>query len=520
MTRFSAALVAATLLTSCLPVYAVPEPNTVGYSFSKRHLGKEEASQYKKRNLRKRADGTVQATIDNGLVLYLINVTVGTPGQPFSLQLDTGSSDLWFPSENANVCQQDANNCPFGTFSARDSSSLHVYNDLPEFQIEYVDGTQVQGQFISDVLNIGSTKLTNVTMAAATSLNELGVGIMGVGFDFGEASAQLSGFTYPNVINVLQSEGFINRRAYSLWLDDITSNTGSILFGGVDTSKYHGDLVALPIQPDSRTNQIESFTVAWTGLTVSGSGNKADMSPQQPTAAILDSGSTIMLLPDDIANNILSGVGASIDRQYGAVVPCNLGNDDLSFNFEFGGSGGAKINISVAEFVTPIFLEDGSIATLTDGSQACTFGVQGAGDNPIIFGDTFLRAAYVVYDLENQVIGLAQTNFDAGNPDVQAFDASASGIPGVTSTATVAASQTFTGVPRETAETGASGSVQATGGSATFQLSATGGSGAAATSSGVAAGDVRPLITISGTSILAGFVVLAGVVFGGGLMLV
>ena len=144
---------------------------------------------------------------------------------------------------------------------------------------------------------------------------------MGIGFAFGESGVQTANFQYPNIIDVLQSEGFINRRAYSLWLDDIESLTGSVLFGGIDTDKYHGNLVGLPIQPDSRTGQIESFSVAWTGLTITGSGNNADLSPQQPTAAILDSGSTIMLLPDEIANNILKGVGAVTDQTYGGVVP-------------------------------------------------------------------------------------------------------------------------------------------------------------------------------------------------------
>ena len=517
MARLAALLAVTAILSFLTPLLAVPEPNTVGFSFSKRKVDAREAPHLARRQTK----GTVQAGLDNGIVLYLINVTVGTPPQPFSLQLDTGSSDIWFPAIQADVCQQDVRQCPFGTFDPQASSSLHIYDSLPEFQIEYVDGTQIAGEYISDVLNIGTTRLTNMTMAAATQLNAIGIGIMGVGFDFGESGVQTSNFQYPNVIDVLQSEGFINRRAYSLWLDDLQSFTGNILFGGIDPDKYHGNLVGLPIQPDSRTNQIESFSVAWTGLMVTGSSNNADLSPQQPTAAILDSGSTIMLLPDDIANNILNGVGASMDQTYGAVVPCDLSNDDLTFSFTFGGQGGAMVNISVSEFCTPIYLQDGSIAQLEDGKEACTFGVQAAQGNPIILGDTFLRSAYVVYDLENQVIGLAQTNFNAksGGGNVQALASGSGGIPGVSSTATVAAEQTFSGIPRVTEGTGAAGTgqVQQTGGSATFQLSATGSPGSSATSSGAANPSLKPAAVEKQSLVVMG-VVLASLLFGGGFL--
>ena len=519
MAPFSAALLVATcLLSSLTPVLAVPEPNTVGFTFTKRHVKAQDAPHL----ARRQTSGTVKAGLDNYLVLYSINVTVGTPPQSFALQLDTGSSDIWFPTDNADICVSQPEYCPFGTYNADQSTSVVIDQSLPEFEIEYVDGTQISGTYIRDVLNIGSTKLTNMTMAAATKLNSIGQGIMGISFAFAESGVQTSNFQYPSVMDVLQSEGFINRKAYSLWLDDIASATGSILFGGVDTDKYHGDLVGLPIQPDSRTGQVESFSVAWTGLTISGSGNNVDMSPQQATAAILDSGSTIMLLPDDIANNLIKGVGAEVLPNYGAVVACELANDDLTFSFGFGGQGGAMVNISVSEFLTPIYFRDGSVGQLDNGKEACTFGVQAAAGNPVILGDTFLRSAYVVYDLENQVIGLAQTNFDAtsGSGNVKVFPSGSGGIPGVSSTATAAAQQTFTGVPRVTAAESASATLQGSGGSATFQLSATGtgGSGSSATSGGAANPRLKPA-TVGSQSLIVLSVVLASLVFGCGLMI-
>ncbi|EXJ95622.1 hypothetical protein A1O1_00744 [Capronia coronata CBS 617.96] len=525
---------AAWLLASISPVIATPGPGTVGFNFEKRRVS---AHEYPR--LSRRQSKTVSAALDNEILLYLINVTVGTPGQPFSLQLDTGSSDIWFPAVNADICEQDIQNCALGTYDYT-KSSTYADPNLPEFQIQYVDGSQVAGAYISDVLNIGDTKLTNMTMAAALTANTRGLGIMGIGFELGEAGFLMDGLQYPNVIGVLKNEGHINTWAYSLWLDDLEANTGNILFGGVDTSKYHGDLVSLPIQLDSQTGTISSMTVAWTGLTVTGGGQTSNLSPSTPQAAILDSGTTYLLLPDEIANNVFNGVGVLTDPSYGNVVPCSLADDDLTFSFQFGGQSGPIVNVSLSEFVTPLLTTDRSQPTFRNGDAACAFAIEAAGDNPILFGDAFLRSAYVVYDLENQEIGIAQTDFNAGKSNIQAFQES-SGIPNVVSTATVASVvQTFTGVPRVTeASATVTGEIgPASSRSATFNLTPTSGSssgsssssggsgggssetgGSSSSSSSSAANANLRASPVEAASIVAGCAVAVGFLFGGSLML-
>ncbi|RMZ84158.1 hypothetical protein DV738_g787, partial [Chaetothyriales sp. CBS 135597] len=452
------------------PATLAASPGTVGFTFERRRTSAQDAP-----SLVRRQSNTVLSGLSNELMLYLINVTVGTPAQSFSLQLDTGSSDIWFPANSARICRE-SEGCPLGTYD-RESSTSYSDPNLPEFQIQYVDGTEIEGDYISDVLRIGSTTLTNVTMAEATKLNAQGIGIMGVGFTSGESAAQSEGFTYPNVVDVLKNEGFINRKAYSLWLDSLDSNTGSLLFGGVDSSKYTGDLVALPIQLDSQTNSISSFTVAWTGLTLTGSGNNVDLSPSDPQAAILDSGTTDTLLPDDIANSIFNGVGVTTDPTYGNVIPCKVGKDDLTFAFSFGGAKKANVKVSLSEFVTPLLTSDGSTPTFDNGDDACSFAIEAAGSNPILFGDSFLRSAYVVYDLDSKQVALAQTNFDASesNGKVEAFSSGTKGIPGASTTLSGASvAQTFSGYPQisEAATATESGSLgEGTSRSATFQLS-------------------------------------------------
>src|SRR6266487_4464949 len=38
---------------------------------------------------------------------YYATVSIGTPGQSISLQIDTGSSDVWVPSSTAMLCAKD-----------------------------------------------------------------------------------------------------------------------------------------------------------------------------------------------------------------------------------------------------------------------------------------------------------------------------------------------------------------------------------------------------------------------------
>jgi Eukaryotic aspartyl protease len=551
---FRSTLLAATALFTFAPsvTATASTPGVVGFEFTKSKVLARDFP-----HLARRQSNTVQAGLDNALVLYAINVslpicangrklssaprfskieflcfytqvTVGTPPQPFALQLDTGSSDIWFPDSSAPLCQE--GQCIVGAYDITASSTVDNLN-VP-FQISYVDGTNIEGNYITDVLNIGSTKLTNMTMASASQLRAPAVGIMGIGYQAGESISQdiaagLGGSLYPNVINVLKDQGHINQLAYSLWLNDLDSNTGSILFGGVDTAKYHGDLTALPVQVDSQSGGLTSFTVAWTGLSFTSGGKTSDLSPSAAVPAILDSGTTNLLLPDDIANQVLNGLGIITDVNYGNVVNCDLLNDAGTFSFAFGGKGGPTVNVSLSEFGFPLTNTDGSAATFTDGTPACQFGIEAAGQAPILFGDAFLRSAYVVYDLEENSIGLAQTKFNVTDSNVKAFPSSG-GIPGASTTVSaVTVTQTNTNrVLPSSIQTNPTG-IFGTSRSATFVLgtatgtsgSSAGGGGGSSSSSSSAAAPGLGASAFEPSTMIAGVVALASFLFGGGLMI-
>jgi hypothetical protein len=449
--------------------------------------------------LHKRA-GTIAVGLGNAQTLYFVNTTVGTPGQAVQMQLDTGSSDVWMTDSTATFCQQNQYNCQGGTFNPSSSSTYDALSTI--FNITYVDGTGSTGNYFKDTIRIGGSTITNQQLGLATDTT-IGTGIIGVGFAADEAVCNVAGPcpSYPTIVDNMVSQGLINSHAYSLWLDDYQASTGSILFGGVDSTRYIAPLITLPIERDEYSGTYSSFSVAFTGLTVTRPGQSTTLTPSGYTQqAILDSGTSLTLMPDDLFSDLAQQVGATYNKQVGIyVADCTVANVNASFDFSFGGSGGPVIRVPINEYVVPLIDTNGNQATFSNGKAACEFGMQPAQGDPILFGDTFLRSAYVVYDLDNNEISMANTNFNAtGNGNVQAIPSGTSGAPGVSATATGGlAGATYTSNPylggSQGTATGGVAGVSATGTGALLTQSISGGSAsgtAAASSQGVAAGNV------------------------------
>jgi hypothetical protein len=209
-------LLALSAAAALLPWTTFASPKVFGLDVVKQR----NALPYTSRPLQRR--GTVTASIGNGEILYYVNVTIGTPPQSFALQLDTGSSDIWVPSVNSDVCQQ-SDRCQIA--GAFDETASSTFNDVAPgaFNISYVDGSGITGDYFEDTFTIGKTSLKKMTMGLATSASR-SLGIMGIGYRAGEAIAdQMPGSDYPNVINELKIQGFINSLGYSLWLNDLST---------------------------------------------------------------------------------------------------------------------------------------------------------------------------------------------------------------------------------------------------------------------------------------------------------
>jgi hypothetical protein len=263
-------------------------------------------------------------------------------------------------------------------------------------------------------------------------------GLIGVGYINDEASLGTTRSTYPNLPVVLQQEKLINTVAYSLYLNDLDASTGSILFGGIDTGKYHGELTKINIIASDNSKTFSEFAVElYSVAATSPTGTDTLSTSQSSLVAVLDSGTTLTYLPQDMAEEAWKEVGASYDDSFGlAVVPCSVRDINGFFSFTFAGPQGPQVNVTLSELVLDLFsggpapkFESGP----NQGQSVCEFGIQNTTGSPYLLGDTFLRSAYVVYDLVNNEIAIAPTDFNSTQTNVVAFQSSGAPIPSATS---------------------------------------------------------------------------------------
>ena len=389
------------------------------------------------RNRRHKRTSAISETLDNEQTLYFANVTMGTPAQTLRLHIDTGSSDLWCNVANSQLCESAVDECSAsGTYNPAASSTYKFLNS--DFNISYVDGSGALGDYVTDTLSIGGQTLAGFQFGVGLESSSA-EGVLGIGYPSNEIQVnRLNEKPYPNLPQAMVNTGLIESNAFSLWLNDLEANTGQLLFGGIDTAKFTGALSTVPIVQELGT--FIEFIVALTDLNLTSSGSNSNApssksfstSSSLPAPVLLDSGSSLCYLPDDITEDIYNEVNAVLDSQAGvAYVPCSMANDpSATLDFSFSG---ATVSVPFNELVLEVNPSSGGgQPTFQDGVAACVFGIAPAAGSTPVLGDTFLRSAYVVYDLANNEISLAQTNFNAVNDDIRQIGTGSNGVPGAT----------------------------------------------------------------------------------------
>lgn len=223
--------------------------------------------------------------------------------------------------------------------------------------------------------------------------------------------------------------------------NDLDAKSGTILFGGIDSEKFFGNLTTLPLLPDaqSRTNSITSYTVHLEGLDVDG----VKLSSLD-AGAVLDSGSTLTLLPDSQARDLFAHFGVKTITEFPSpLIDCAYRGSKgkgTTFKFKFNGK---TIKVPVDEMAIDVFpdniqkaLKNSRYASQFSGwENVCLFGVGSAysfgvkSDKFALLGDTFLRSAYVVYDMANLQLGIAQANTNTDKSNVIEIKKNAKDLP-------------------------------------------------------------------------------------------
>ena len=362
---------------------------------------------------------------------YTTNISIGTPPQDLRFRVDTGSSDLWTNTGSSRICSLRQDPCSIsGVYNANSSSTYEFVSD--DFSVSYVDGSGASGDYVTDTVSIGGQSLDSLQFGIGYQ-SESPAGILGLGYTAGEAQVNRNNErSYPNLPQALVDARLIRSNAYSLWLDDLRSSTGSILFGGVDTDKYSGSLQTLPIQQTQ--GQYVQFLISISAMSFERNGNLQNLTTALPTAAILDSGSSLTYLPDSLTNDIYNAFNVRYSRrQENALCNCNLANENITLDFTFTSP---IISVPIQELVIDPNIDPSEQGVVREkrqlrngGSSTCLFGIAPSGGTLAILGDTFLRSAYVVYDLENNQISLAQTNFNSTTSNVREIGTGSNSVP-------------------------------------------------------------------------------------------
>lgn len=366
-----------------------------------------------------------------------------------------GSADLWIPS---TACP--ASNCPFSRFNSASSSTFKSLNK--PFGIQYGIGS-VNGTYATDTVTVGGATIPNQQFGLASITQDIlqphtpvgndsstnteqveANGILGMGYpSLTQANSQGEGAYNPFVFN-LAAQGIIKEPVFSIFLNSIakTGWAGEITFGGIDTTKFDGDLNYLPVASltsksstmSGGNNSSNAGYYYWMvygqglGVTNSNKGSNPSWKLREVGAYILDTGTTLTYLPTSVATEIVTAFagpkGFVLDKQSGVfIVDCATSKSPARFELVMSQSSKVSSNplvLSVPAFELVIPIDTTNVDTAT----MCMFGIAplggsgGIGANMYLIGDSVLRSAYMVFDMGQNRVGLAATKGIGGTVGV------------------------------------------------------------------------------------------------------
>ena len=181
-----------------------------------------------------------QSILPTTLIDYC-EIGIGTPSQNFKVVLDTGSSNLWVPSDS---CSSTA--CLLHSRYVSCSSSTHRQNGS---SFEIVQGSNTLEGFVSqDVLKIGDIEVQQQDFAEITSDPGIAFafsrfnGILGLGFNTISVN-----HIVPPLYNMM-NKGLLNEPLVSFYLSSADGVESEVTFGGVNGERYTGNITELPVR--------------------------------------------------------------------------------------------------------------------------------------------------------------------------------------------------------------------------------------------------------------------------------
>lgn len=312
---------------------------------------------------------------------YFSDIAIGTPKQEFKVVLDTGSSNLWVPSQDCGSIA-----CYLHSKYDHSESSTYVKNGS-SFEIKYGSG-ELSGYVSEDTMYIGDLKIKHQGFAEATSEPGLAFafgrfdGILGLGYD----TIAVNGIV-PPFYNMLDQD-LLDEPVFSFYLGN-TNEEGDdsvAIFGGVSKEHYTGDMTMIPLRRKAYW-EVDLDAISFGKETAELDG----------TGVILDTGTSLIALPSTLAELLNKEIGAKkgFNGQYSVECEKRDSLPDLTFTLT-----GHNFSITAYDYILEV---QGSCISAFMG-----FDIPEPAGPLAILGDAFLRKWYSVYDLGNNAVGLAK----------------------------------------------------------------------------------------------------------------
>jgi hypothetical protein len=383
------------------------------------HVGTTERSKNKQHDKRQDSSESIAVRLENKDFFYTTDVEIGTPPQKVTVLLDTGSNELWVnpDCEEAQSALQYNQCLDFGQYSP-DKSDTPPIGPFGSETLNYGDAsdssthTSATIRYYTDIFTFGDEELNNQTFGVLVESEGISQGILGLapdlrgGFDSNEP--------YSLFLTSMADQGLINSRVFALDLRHSDDTEGALIYGGIDRSKYIGELETVDIIRGDGGEYRLATRLNSLGVTIDGRTSNIRV-PRSDSNVMLDSGTTLSRMHMSVAQPILEELGAQNDGEGFYMTDCQ--NRDLDATVDFG-FGNKVIKVALSDFILEL------------GPGSCYIGLVPTTDQQIL-GDSVLRAGYFVFDWDNEKIHIAQAA-DCGDEDIVAVGSGSDAVPSET----------------------------------------------------------------------------------------